>query len=113
MALIGWISGAVYVAFLYICIKGALALRKPAQSFALNKGRRLSVTVVVPLRDEEAHARATLEALAAQNYSGEWEVICVDDRSLDKSPEILAAFCAEHPRFTWFSIPVEDRKSVV
>lgn len=107
MELIGWISGAVYAAFLFVCIRGALALRKPSLSLVMDSGRRPSVTVVVPLRDEEDHALATLEALAKQDYSGKWEVICVDDRSLDKTPEILAAFCAGHPRFTCLSIPVD------
>ena len=37
-----------------------------------------SVTVVVPMRNEEEFAQRTLEALAEQDYAGELEVICVD-----------------------------------
>ncbi|MBW8889021.1 MAG: glycosyltransferase [Fibrobacteres bacterium] len=65
-----------------------------------------SVSVVVPMRNEEANAEATLRALAAQDYAGEWEVICVDDRSGDATGTILREFCALDPRFTAAEIPV-------
>jgi hopene-associated glycosyltransferase HpnB len=42
-----------------------------------------SVAVVVPARDEAAMLPRTLPALAAQEYSGRWGVIVVDDRSGD------------------------------
>ncbi|MCQ2060830.1 MAG: glycosyltransferase [Fibrobacter sp.] len=58
-----------------------------------------SVTVVVPMRNEEEFAARTLEALAVQDYTGEWEVICVNDRSTDSTQEILEKFAANHPRF--------------
>ena len=57
-----------------------------------------SVTVVVPMRNEEEFAQRTLEALAEQDYIGEWEVICVDDRSTDSTKEILEKFAATHPK---------------
>lgn len=56
-----------------------------------------SVSVVVPMRNEEMFAARTLEALAAQSYDGEWEVICVDDRSTDSTGKILDGFAAAHP----------------
>ena len=53
-----------------------------------------SVSVVVPMRNEEEFAQRTLEALAEQDYTGEWEVICVNDaprtlpaKSLKNSPQ--------------------------
>ena len=51
-----------------------------------------SVSVVVPMRNEEEFTQRTLEALAEQDYAGEWEVICVDDRSTDSTKEILEKF---------------------
>ncbi|MCF0215175.1 MAG: glycosyltransferase [Fibrobacteraceae bacterium] len=63
-----------------------------------------SVSVVVPMRNEEQYALRTLQALAAQDYVGEWEVICVDDRSTDSTKEILEKFAAEHPRFRVLSL---------
>ena len=64
-----------------------------------------SVSVVVPMRNEEEFAQRTLEALAEQDYAGEWEVICVDDRSTDSTKEILEKFAATHPRFRVLSLP--------
>lgn len=58
-----------------------------------------SVSVVVPMRNEEEFAQRTLEALAAQEYSADWEVICVDDRSTDSTGEILDKFAENHPKF--------------
>lgn len=55
-----------------------------------------SVSVVVPMRNEEKFAEKTLNALAAQDYSGDWEVICVDDRSTDSTGSILDAFAKAH-----------------
>ena len=66
-----------------------------------------SVSVIVPLRNEEEHARRTLEALDAQDYSGEWEVICVNDRSTDRTAQILEEFAAGHPRFSVVHIPMD------
>ena len=63
-----------------------------------------SVTVVVPMRNEEEFAQRTLEALAEQDYVGEWEVICVDDRSTDSTREILEKFAATHPKFKVLSL---------
>ena len=63
-----------------------------------------SVSVVVPMRNEEEFAQRTLEALAEQDYAGEWEVICVDDRSTDSTREILEKFAATHPKFRVLSL---------
>ena len=64
-----------------------------------------SVSVVVPMRNEEEFAQRTLEALAAQDYAGEWEVICVDDRSTDSTRQILEDFAKTHERFRVLSLP--------
>ena len=64
-----------------------------------------SVSVVVPMRNEEEFAERTLHALDCQDYAGEWEVICVDDRSTDRTLEILEKFAATHPRFRVLSLP--------
>ncbi len=69
-------------------------------------GKKLpSVTIVVPMRNEAENAVDTLRALAAQDYPGEWEVVCVDDRSEDATGSILREFCAADPRFTMIAIP--------
>lgn len=62
-----------------------------------------SVRIVVPARDESAVLPATLPALLAQEYPGEWAVVLVDDRSADGTAEVaraLAAAAAAAPGIT-------------
>ena len=49
------------------------------------------VSVVIPARDEERTIERTVRALLAQSYP-ELELIVVNDRSVDRTGEILAAF---------------------
>jgi cellulose synthase/poly-beta-1,6-N-acetylglucosamine synthase-like glycosyltransferase len=65
------------------------------------------VSVIVPMRNEEEHAPATLLALSKQDYAGEWEVICVNDRSSDGTESIIRGFCARDARFAIVNVPVE------
>jgi cellulose synthase/poly-beta-1,6-N-acetylglucosamine synthase-like glycosyltransferase len=69
-----------------------------------------SVSVIVPLRNEEIHAPSTLLALSEQDYAGEWEIICVNDRSSDGTESILREFCARDSRFSLVNIPVDAPK---
>jgi len=79
----------------------------------LKKGRRQatvaaslpSVSVVIPMRNEEAFIKNTLDSVSAQKYAGEWQVIIVNDRSTDGSPEIARDFCQAHPNFSLIDIP--------
>jgi len=64
-----------------------------------------SVSIVVPMRNEEAFIETTLNAINAQIYAGEWEVIIVNDRSTDKSPKIARAFCEKYKNFSIIDIP--------
>ena len=69
-----------------------------------------SISVVVPLYNEEAHALKTLAALAAQDYTGQWEIICVDDRSTDNTLTLIESFCADKPQFSVTSIPADAER---
>ncbi|MDR2052788.1 MAG: glycosyltransferase [Treponema sp.] len=55
-----------------------------------------TVSVLVPVRNEEAHLTGLLESLARQDYP-QAEFIFIDDGSTDKSPELLKRFAASHP----------------
>jgi cellulose synthase/poly-beta-1,6-N-acetylglucosamine synthase-like glycosyltransferase len=57
---------------------------------------RQTVSVLVPVRNEEAQIAGLLESLARQNYP-EAEFIFIDDGSTDKSPELLRDFAAARP----------------
>src|SRR5215467_2887655 len=57
------------------------------------------VSVIVPVRNEEAHVRACLQSLLAQNYPDtDYEIIVVDGRSSDLTLEIVKEFCRQSPR---------------
>ena len=60
-------------------------------------GDRPSVSAIVAARDEEATLPHCLDALAGQDYKGAFEVIAVDDRSRDRTWEIIAAKAATWP----------------
>jgi cellulose synthase/poly-beta-1,6-N-acetylglucosamine synthase-like glycosyltransferase len=96
------ILALVYAGFVAVCIRGAYSLRRLGKA----KAPRVhpSVSVIVPLRNEANNASTTLQALANQDYEGNWEVHCVDDRSDDATPQILKEFCSVNPKFTWHSI---------
>lgn len=56
-----------------------------------------SLCVVLGARDEERAVEASIESMVAQDYPGRLEVIAVDDRSTDRTGEILDRLAARHP----------------
>jgi cellulose synthase/poly-beta-1,6-N-acetylglucosamine synthase-like glycosyltransferase len=66
------------------------------------------VSIVIPMRNEEKFIETTLNALNAQIYAGKWEVIVVNDRSTDKSPDIARLFCERHDNFSMIDIPCDS-----
>jgi cellulose synthase/poly-beta-1,6-N-acetylglucosamine synthase-like glycosyltransferase len=55
------------------------------------------VSVIVAARDEERHIGAAVTSLLGQSYP-DYELIVVDDRSSDRTPEILDALARSDPR---------------
>ena len=53
------------------------------------------VSVVVPMRDERSFLLHQLDAIAAQDYDGPWELVVSDDGSRDGSPELAARWMRE------------------
>lgn len=58
---------------------------------------RPRVTVLLPCRDEEAHLPACIESLEAQTFRG-FEVVAVDDGSVDETRELLEAWARRDAR---------------
>jgi len=56
-----------------------------------------NVSVVIPAHNEEKYIRNTVESALNNRYSGEKEVIVVDDGSTDKTSEIVEALCRKNP----------------
>jgi biofilm PGA synthesis N-glycosyltransferase PgaC len=84
---------AVYVGFLLVLSWGLLRLRRPVQS-----RERPTVTVVIPMHNEQSCAGETLHALHLQDYQGPWELVCVDDRSDDSTAEIVGDWARKDSR---------------
>ncbi len=63
-----------------------------------------SVSVIVPARNEAEVLERTLHSLLGQDYPGEWEIVVVDDRSGDGTPQILKALTANHPRLRFITV---------
>ncbi|MBK7972341.1 MAG: glycosyltransferase [Deltaproteobacteria bacterium] len=57
------------------------------------------VSVVIPARDEEKTIETCVAGVLAQDWPN-LEVIVVDDRSSDRTPEILARLATQDPRLT-------------
>jgi glycosyltransferase involved in cell wall biosynthesis len=55
------------------------------------------VSAIIPAKDEEAALGDCLASVAGQDYPN-LEILVVDDRSADRTPEIAAGFAARDPR---------------
>ncbi len=56
-----------------------------------------SISVVVPVRNEEQKIARCLESLAGQDYPN-FEIVVIDDRSTDGSAQIIKELAAKHSR---------------
>jgi glycosyltransferase involved in cell wall biosynthesis len=60
--------------------------------------RQCELSIVIPVRDNEATLAAQLDALLAQEWDGEWEVVVVDNKSTDGSMRVVESYRERHPR---------------
>ena len=56
-----------------------------------------SVSILVSARNEEAGISKTLDSLMKQLYKGRWDIWIADDRSTDRTPQILAEYAEKYP----------------
>ncbi len=56
-----------------------------------------AISIVLPVYNGERYLREALDSIFAQTFA-DFELIAVDDRSSDSSPEILAEYAARDPR---------------
>lgn len=54
------------------------------------------VSVIIPARNEESKIARCLESLASQDYPN-YEIVIIDDRSTDRTGEIIQEIAARHP----------------
>ena len=55
------------------------------------------ISVIIPARNEQRNIRRCIQALLSQTYPN-FEIIVVDDRSTDETPQILAELAEEDAR---------------
>jgi glycosyltransferase involved in cell wall biosynthesis len=55
------------------------------------------VSILMPYKDEARHLEECLKSIVQQSFTG-WELIAVDDHSVDEGPEILEYQAIEDPR---------------
>ncbi|HEX7918108.1 MAG TPA: glycosyltransferase, partial [Gemmatimonadales bacterium] len=91
--MIAWLFVAVWVIPWYFLIR--IAPRKPAlKDFQPKTGRPLSV--IIPARNEAEMIERCVRSILASTYTP-LEVLVVDDRSTDSTPEIVARIAASDP----------------
>ena len=94
--IVHWIAGSILaLAWFPRIVEAAIGMPRIADVARPEWDRRASwaggeprVSVIVPARNEEEDIGATLEALLALDYSN-YEIIAVDDRSTDRTGQIL------------------------
>ena len=96
-----------YATFYYITAFGTLLLHKHAPA-ARRLSRFPSVSVIVPMHNEETIVASTLQAISMTDYpSSKLEVIVVDDASTDDTARLLDRYVGSFP----FSFKVLHRDS--
>lgn len=69
--------------------------------------RRVPVSIVVPVYNDPAGVRSTVECLAAQRYpADQYEVLVVDNGSTDRTRDVIESLSSAHPTV---ELVVEDR----
>lgn len=100
---------ASYVAMLWRFAKGWKSLRR-VESEAVP----VSVTVIVPARNEGANIRACLTDLLRQDYPQEFfHVVMVDDGSEDGTAAIAEELAAQHPYLTVMQVTGAGKKQAL
>jgi succinoglycan biosynthesis protein ExoA len=78
--------------------------RAPAGVTAPVTEERPFLSVIVPVRNEQAFIEATLRQLLHQNYEP-FEVLVADGESTDATPEIVSRLAREHPNLRLVANP--------
>lgn len=69
-----------------------------------------SVNVVIPAHNEEKDIGPTLASLETQKYNGELTFYIVNDRSVDKTEEIIQSFCDRDSRFQLINVKEASKR---
>lgn len=71
----------------------------------------MELSIVLPAHNEEVHLSAQIEAIVAQDYEGEWELVVVDNNSTDGTASLVREFSKRSPRVRLLSAFEQSDKS--
>lgn len=74
---------------------------------------KVSISVLIAARNEELNIEKCLESLFEQNYTGNWEVIVIDDSSTDKTWPILLGLSQRFSKLIILKNRGEGKKSAL
>ena len=94
---VGWLGVTGYV----LIYARKVAFLKDLPPLAGGAGP--SVAVIIAVRNEEAEVEQALSSVCALNYP-DYTVLAVNDRSTDRTPQILAGMEARHPALRLLTI---------
>lgn len=94
-----------YIGFMSYLLGGILRIRPLTKK---NKNFSELVSVIIPLRNEEAHVHQIESALLSQDFPGQFEIICVNDRSTDRTHQLLSELSIRHPCFRIINISADE-----
>lgn len=57
----------------------------------------IDISVTIPVYNVEPYLRRCLNSILNQTFKGKYEIICVDDGSVDKSKDILLEYAKKYP----------------
>ena len=63
----------------------------------------MELSVVIPARNEATHLPEQLDALLAQRWDGDWEVVVVDNGSTDGTAEVVRSYALRSSRVRYVS----------
>ncbi len=103
------LAASVYLVRTLIFVLGVILARRKQVQYGTNTGFQPFVSVVVPARNEEGNIERCVRSLMQSTYpSTAFEVIIVNDRSEDRTGEILSGLQAEFPHLVVHNTTVNE-----
>ena len=93
-ALLGPLTWAGYGVVLFAGRRKMSLLKRPPKPLP---GPPPRVTILIPAKDEEGRIRGCIESALKQDYPN-FDVVCIDDRSTDRTGAIMDELAARDPR---------------
>lgn len=103
--IITYLFAFVIQLFIYLFFFSRLAFYKPD---SLPQKKQEPVSVIVCAKNERENLLNFLPLILQQNYT-EFEVIVVNDASVDDTPDVLKAFSLQHNNLKIVTVPDSDR----